>query len=493
MFGIDDALIASLIGPLVQVLPQLMNSANQQRVQLRQSDNQLVGGILSEIQRRLLLDQVLAAQRQGSPAGSPGPDLDALRALLEQAPPAPAAGSAAPPARTQSLSATVETGPPAPEPSRSAVLTPASGLALTLAGRALPLYVRDRAISLRWRFDVAPPVPASAVPRAILELTVSAAGPGPALHRTSRRLTDVAAGSELAVDLSPAVLAELPVGEPLSLVATLRWPGARGRRVYQATGATEIALVGPTWVQEQGGVGSEEREPADMTRYRPFWNKIWEAPSLGRDATGQQKAYRWQLDVVARYAVLLDVAHPANGLMETRVQRAPEDPDSVVDRTEGRLKAGIELSVEELSKLTALWEGVPALTPAQQDALHTAAFARAHVGELIHPLRLAGRPGQRGMVWVVPLVRLRELTLASPASVDDTGRVVTVTTEVVRVPVPVAARVLGLLGADGDTTSAGSPDAEAGTGGLGAGGDYQVEGFTVAMADRVPLTAGEQG
>ena len=59
IFGIDDALLGALIGPVVQVLPQLMNAANQRRVQLKQADNKLVTDILSEVNRRMLLEQLL--------------------------------------------------------------------------------------------------------------------------------------------------------------------------------------------------------------------------------------------------------------------------------------------------------------------------------------------------------------------------------------------------------------------------------------------------
>src|SRR6266481_426531 len=64
IFGIDDALIGALAGPILQMLPQLMNAANQKRVQMKQADNKLITDILSDTNRRLLLEQLLQAQQK---------------------------------------------------------------------------------------------------------------------------------------------------------------------------------------------------------------------------------------------------------------------------------------------------------------------------------------------------------------------------------------------------------------------------------------------
>ena len=54
-----------------------------------------------------------------------------------------------------------------------------------------------------------------------------------------------------------------------------------------------------------------------MSRYRPFWNKIWEAPTLDavNRAGGRPKSL-WELDVNTRYLVLLTPHEQANGLIK---------------------------------------------------------------------------------------------------------------------------------------------------------------------------------
>jgi hypothetical protein len=64
IFGIDDVLLGALIGPALQVLPQLANAANQHQLQMKQADNKLASDVLSEANRRLLMEQLIAAQEE---------------------------------------------------------------------------------------------------------------------------------------------------------------------------------------------------------------------------------------------------------------------------------------------------------------------------------------------------------------------------------------------------------------------------------------------
>ena len=87
IFGIDDALLASLAGPIigqvVGILPQLANVANQKRLTLQAGQNKLVSDAIAAINQRLLLQQVQDAQRQA--AGAQAVDLAKLAELLQQA------------------------------------------------------------------------------------------------------------------------------------------------------------------------------------------------------------------------------------------------------------------------------------------------------------------------------------------------------------------------------------------------------------------------
>jgi hypothetical protein len=172
-----------------------------------------------------------------------------------------------------------------------------------------------------------------------------------------------------------------------------------------------------------------------MSRYRPFWNKIWEAPTLDavNRAGGRPKSL-WELDVNTRYLVLLTPHEQANGLIETRLNAAPSDPDEIRVTTSGRLKGGIEVSFEEVNKLAELF-GVQPLDGDRLAALRAHAVAYAESGEFIAAINLKGRANERGMVWVVPVFRLGEFTLSAVQKIDESGQVLSVADETVRYPV----------------------------------------------------------
>ena len=92
-----------------------------------------------------------------------------------------------------------------------------------------------------------------------------------------------------------------------------------------------------------------------------------------------------------------------------------------------------------------LWDGAPPLPPEKLEAFATDTFARVNAAEFVDHLKLQGKAGQRGMVWVVPVFKLYTFTLARAAKTDDAGQVTVVEEESVRFPLPVAARIFGLV------------------------------------------------
>lgn len=450
IFGIDDALIGAAIGQVIQVLPALANAVNQKRIAIKQADNKLMGDALAGINQRLMLDQVLAAQRQAAPGSQTATDLNQLLQLLQSA---QAATPAAPAPATQSLSldrasteqaATEQASTSAP--SSKAVLAFVTADPVPWNGAPRILFSRHAPMQLRIRLVVAEPSPKNPLPKTILKVVFKDTAGEKVLVEKSVKLKDVAAGAIVAVPFSAEDLAALPADTQIHVLAELRWPSSGGGRTYAALGSTDITLVEKYFVKERGTALSPERELTEMERYRPFWNKVWEAPALDAAAAtrGDRKKLLWELNVTGKYTVLLSPEHEANGLMATKVLAAGKDRDSVSERTDGRLKAGIELSITELNKLTPLWDGRNPLDPQKVAAFRTKEFARTHGSELIHTLRLKGKAGERGMVWVIPTFKLYEFTLGAAERADDSGQIVGLAEEKVAFPLPVAARVIGL-------------------------------------------------
>ena len=155
VFGIDDALLGALAGPvlsnvaspLIQLLPQLLNAANQQKLARQALTNQQVSDLLSQVNRSILLDQLTFA-RGADGAGAPGTpneaDLAALQALLRTS--AVTAAPVGTPATAAVSRQASLPGTPALEPIASrAVLTMVTGPDVTRLGRSQTVFVGDQA------------------------------------------------------------------------------------------------------------------------------------------------------------------------------------------------------------------------------------------------------------------------------------------------------------------------------------------------------------
>jgi hypothetical protein len=473
IFGIDDALLGTIAGPLLNVLPQLVNAANQQRLQTQQANNKLITDALAQVNQRMLMEQLLAAQQKAQ--GDQAAQLAALQQQLQ----ALAEASDKPKAQSLALSAPASaSSAPSATPSRRATLAFVAADPLQFHGKPHLVFARSHDAELKVRFAVGDPVPASPLPRAILAVTLKGTHHPADWVKVERQLTSVAANSVQPITVTQADLAKLPANRRIAVIAELRWPGSSGP-AHCATGSADIVLVDKYFVRERGATVGDERELTDMGQYRPFWNKIWEAPALdavNRSNGGRAKSL-WELDVNARYLVLLSPHEHANGVMETRINASPSDPDEIRLTTSGRLKGGIELSVDEVNKLAGLFGGQTPLDADRLAALRSHAVAHAESGEFIASIKLKGHANERGMVWVVPVFRLAEFTVSAIQKTDDSGQVVAVTNETVRCPIPVAARVLGLRSQGGDGSGDGTSDQP-----------YKFDGYTIDVSQKVALT-----
>lgn len=447
-----QAILQAVAGPIIQMLPQLLNSANQRRIQLKQADNKLVSDILSDVNRRMLLEQLLQVQRQAPAAAQPGDaDLNQLIQLLQQVPAAsqPGATGVAPqaPVATASLTQSL----PRDEGhaftlSSKAVVSFVTADAMPWNGLQKVLFAKNQGLQLKIQLNVAEPVPKSPLPKAILKIIFKDGSNQSVWHEKSFKQKDVLPNRVMVFPFGADELSHLPAHKPITLLAEMRWLSAKTGKEYKALGASEIILVNKYFLKEQGQGVSTERELTDMKQFRPFWNKVWEAPSLDMASGGRhsEKKYLWELDVNAKYSVFLSPDHEANGLMETKILQQQPDEQSLSQRVEGRMKAGIELSLTALNKLMPLWDGETILDHDKLEAFTTEAFAKNNGGEFTYNFKLKGRAGQRGMIWVVPIFKLYDFTLNTIQKTDDSGQVVEVAEEKVRFPLPTSARVIGL-------------------------------------------------
>ena len=130
--------------------------------------------------------------------------------------------------------------------------------------------------------------------------------------------------------------------------------------------------------------------------------------------------------------------------MQTKLLRGKQDPESLSETVEGRMKSGIELSLTELNKLLPLWNGETVLEQEKLEALQSGDFVKNNSGEFRYNLKLKGRAAERGMIWIIPVFKLFECVLGTIAKIDDGGQVTAMSEEKIHFPLPVAGRVIGL-------------------------------------------------
>ncbi len=303
-------------------------------------------------------------------------------------------------------------------------------------------------MQLKLRFSVAEPAPKSPLPKAIAKITFKDSANQTVHFEKTFKQKNVSANTELVFAFTPEELAHIPANRLLSVIGEMRWLTPVSGSERKALGSLELVLVSGFFLKEQGSAVSPEKELTDMSRYRPFWNKVWESPVIdAAKEQGDNKKYGWELDVNGKYSVLLSPGQSSNGLMQTKILRGPVDHESLTERIDGRMKAGIELSMAELNKLCPLWDGAQALDPEKLEALSTRETARDNAAEFIYRFRLKGGAAERGIVWVIPIFKLFEFTLSSVRGMDESGQVTGVSEEKVRFPLPVSARVIGIKSA----------------------------------------------
>jgi len=77
-------------------------------------------------------------------------------------------------------------------------------------------------------------------------------------------------------------------------------------------------------------------------------------------------------------------------------------------------------------------------------ALKIPSIVSKNAFEFIYNIKLKGRTKDRGMIWVVPILKLYNFSLNKIKNTNDTGQVTEIEEETISFPLPVSARILGL-------------------------------------------------
>ncbi|HEX2532103.1 MAG TPA: hypothetical protein VHK69_00130, partial [Chitinophagaceae bacterium] len=286
--------LPQVLGPLLQQAPQLVQTAadspirllnalaefstrnRQLNIQNKQADHQHIEHILADINRNLMLQQLLRSQ-----PGAPLPEL----------PPAPAEGTAPPATPAAPVSAAASLGAFGTVRKKVAPTVAVAfqkGVPVTVNGK--PKYVYRTGGPLRLLVQVRTSGPA--LPKVIASLTVKNSVTRELYLEKQFRLKDVASNSIQELELLPSEVQPLPRQRDLIVTVSLRYLSGN----TALDGGTDVHLILLTdeyFLQRFGDPVGEEISLGDRNKYRTFWNKIWEG--------GTRTKKRWQLEVDAKY------------------------------------------------------------------------------------------------------------------------------------------------------------------------------------------------
>ncbi len=413
---LSGPLLATLLGPLIQQAPQLLGvladkpldflstiirAEAENDLQRERNQQAFIRELLAETNRSVLLDQLV--QRMGGDGGA------ALLPLLAQASSTPGSARA--------------------ETARGVTLRFDTGRQIEVGGKLKSLFFsRGDGIDLRIVLHPTGDPPKSPLPRAIADLTITDPATGQTHCRKSFRLREIWTERPVLLHLEEEVLAHIPRHKDLHVSVSLRWPTSHGRSLG-VRGHHAICLIdGSVFAGFGPSMASSSvlhlSHPGD---HRAFWNKIWEGST-----TADPKARRWEIDVLCRYYVLVTGAEDSNGRMETRI--APAPPGNDPNEVSGRMRAGMEYSVDVLNDALSLV--ADPLTPTELAALKRADLRADLDLEATTRLRLRGKDHELGVIWAFPSLMLREAYFLEPMAQDDFGQVTEMSRRTRSFPVP---------------------------------------------------------
>ena len=406
--GYSEAQNAQLITMLLPLLRQVMTPETVQSAinQPNQHMNTVING-LKDFAR--IGAQVHEQERQHLRALNPGVDDPALDNLLA----------------SMSLALSQPQSQIAFTRARSVHLRFVDTVPQTLFGKSKVLYQVGGALA----FPVSVETPRT-VTRGILELAIKDPDSLEILHYQKTRVQNVSAGPlSITPRLDQADASTLAPGKDYLVCVALIWKNRAGDK--RGTSMQQrISLVGP-YVFDRVEESSELIPLNDVTRFRSYWHKIWQG-----SFTDEVKRFVFQ----CKYYTVLRSEEGSNARTETKMKiQTRED-----GRVEGKLKAGLEISPDELNRL--LPQLVPGQSPLNEDvlqALRSRDFSERFNQAARYQARLRGRPGDHGVLWVYPEVKLQTIVLQKVTQTDAQGQVRGLGEERVTFPLPVVMHFIG--------------------------------------------------
>ena len=378
-------LLASLLGPVLQQAPQLLqtvldsplklfNAITARKLGQQQLEQDYLTGLLSSVNQRDLMQRMIAS-------GLLAPQ------------PAPALTLSVAPSRTVQADFALENP-------------------LMVAGKPRFVFLSTQPITLTLRLKSSggPPV----FPKLIVQLRLTDSRTMQTLTEKRYQLKEVLANGNVSLTLTPDELRNVPRHQDVLVEASLIWQGDGGNQ-HAGTYGNQFVYLSEGYVFGKLGAELTPAVPLNnVATHRVFWHKIWEGGGDNR---------RWQLALTGKYLYVYAPNADTNGRLDTRMQlneEAVNDADRLT--LTGKLKTGLEVSPAMLNELLPSLGAYPSLNQQQLAALRTDDLDPQMNQEATVRLDLKGKRDERGVVWVYPELVVHELTLNRISTTDANGQ-----------------------------------------------------------------------
>ncbi len=266
------------------------------------------------------------------------------------------------------------------------------------------------------------------IPKVIVQLLVKDSVSLQVLLEKKYKIKDVMLGSTLDLDLSVEELNKLPKNKDLLIGANFVWQTNSSSKNIGTYSNSFIFLTDGYLLKQFGNSVSEEKPLNDVTTNRVFWHKIWEGGGNRR---------RWELELDCKYLCVYKYNSDTNGRMETRMQMGEDaSTDEGEERLKliGKMKSGMEMSPVELNRILPTIGNYPSLLPEQLKALMTDELEKSMNQEANVRIELKGKRDERGVLWAYPELTVHEVLLQKVSNFNQNGQVTATIDETVYFP-----------------------------------------------------------
>ena len=243
------------------------------------------------------------------------------------------------------------------------------------------------------------------------------------------------------ITFSAEELKRLPLNKDLKVEVSFIWQSTKTGRNRGTFKNHYFELTNDYLFNQMGDLVSDPIRLNDITKFRPFWHKVWEG--------GLSESKRWEIAFQVKYFQTYNPESNSLVKMKTRKLITSDNAvgmDEVPNRRkiEARLKSGVEYNPVVLNQVLSMLS-LPVLPHNKLEVLEQVQNNNqlnqvARIG-----VELKGKSGSTGALWAYPEMQKQKIHFLNTGEVNNLGQVVSVKDEVAEFIRPSAIFFIGTI------------------------------------------------